>query len=285
VKNPKAESSAEVYRLRDISKEFRNAEGAVVAKGCDRVSLDIRRGEFLAVTGESGSGKSTLLSLLGFLAVPSPAPAPGAFTFRPGDEEHDLAGALRGGIGSRRLSHWRANHIGFVFQNFHLLNHLSGTANVELGLRFTTRPRAETDTPNGVLDALAMNAVASKRVRDLSGGQKQRISVARALVKRPEVILADEPTGNLDTANKCLVLAGLLIANRRYGATVVLVTHEIEHPPRVAHRSIVMRDGAVAEACDLDPSVEPEDGDDVVALARRIARDCYPHVFQDLKWD
>ncbi len=78
MKNPKAESSAEVYRLRDISKEFRNAEGAVMAKGCDRVSLDIRRGEFLAVTGESGSGKSTLLSLLGFLAVPSPAPAPGA---------------------------------------------------------------------------------------------------------------------------------------------------------------------------------------------------------------
>ena len=274
-----------MYRLRDISKEFRNAEGSVVARGCDRVSLEIRKGEFLAVTGESGSGKSTLLSLLGFLATPSPAPAAGAFTFQPLDEAHDLADALRSGIGSRRLSAWRADHIGFVFQNFHLLNHLSGTANVELGLRFTSKPRTETDTPARVLDALGMTAVAGKRTRDFSGGQKQRINLARALVKRPAVLLADEPTGNLDTANKCLVLAGLLIANRRYGATVVLVTHELEHPPRVAGRCVVMRDGAIAGHRRLVPSVEPKEGDDVINLARRIARDCYPHVYDDLKWD
>ena len=239
----------------------------------------------MAITGESGSGKSTLLSLLGFLATPYPEPAPGAFVFRVAGEEHDLARALKGGIGSRQLSRWRADHVGFVFQNFHLLGHLSGRANVELGLRFTSKPAAEVDRPADVLEVLGMSEVAGKRTRDLSGGQKQRISVARALVKRPAVLLADEPTGNLDTANKCLVLASLLMANRRFGATVVLVTHEIEHPPRVAHRTLVMRDGRIDEQRDLAPSVPYREGETVSELARRIARDCYPEVYDDLKWD
>lgn len=276
---------AAMYELKDVSKEFRNAAGELVATGCDQVSLAIRRGEFLAVTGESGSGKSTLLSLLGFLAAPSPLPGAGAFTFRPEDEPFDVASALRQGIGSKRLSQWRADHVGFVFQNFHLLNHLSGQANVELGLRFASPRGAGAEDPATILDSLGMGAVARKRTRDLSGGQKQRISVARALVKRPAVLIADEPTGNLDTANKCLVLASLLIANRLYGATVILVTHEIEHPPRVADRRIQMRDGAIAAESDLSPSVTWQEGDDIVTLAQRIASDCYPQVADQLKWD
>jgi len=279
------EATDVVYRLQDVSKEFRNTEGALVAKGCDNVSLDIRTGEFVAVTGESGSGKSTLLSLLGFLATPNPKPSPGQFLFGPGQDSFDLADVLQRGIGSGTLSRWRADHIGFVFQNFHLLNHLTGKANVELGLRFTSKPPDATDQPVHILSSLGMESVATKRTRDLSGGQKQRISVARALVKRPAVLLADEPTGNLDTANKCLVLASLLTANRRFGTTVVLVTHEIDHPPRVADRCVVMRDGEIADVQSLSPSVAWSDEDDIVALARRIAADCYPQVHDQLVWD
>lgn len=274
-----------IYHLHNINKLFHNAQGEVVARGCDAVSLDIRRGDFVAITGESGSGKSTLLSLLGFLATPSPAPEPGGFMFKVEDGEHDLAEALSGGIGSKELSRWRADHIGFVFQNFHLLGHLSGRANVELGLRFTSKPSSQTDRAEDALEVLGMAAVSGKRTRDLSGGQKQRISVARALVKRPAVLLADEPTGNLDTANKCLVLAGLVMANRSFGATVILVTHEIEHPPRVANRTLVMRDGRIDEQHDQQPSVAYAEGETVVELAQRIARDCYPDVYEDLKWD
>ena len=271
-----------IYRLDGVNKVFTNRDGEVVARGCDDVSLTLHRGDFLAITGESGSGKSTLLSLLGFLATPEPHPLPGQFVFAVKGHRHDLAAALEGGIGSRRLSQWRADHIGFVFQNFHLLNHLTSRANVALGLRFATTAG---DDPDAVLGSLSMTPWINKRARDLSGGQKQRVSVARALVKRPAVLLADEPTGNLDTANKCLVLACLLIANQRYDATVVLVTHEIEHPPRVANRSIVMRDGRIAESRRLSPAVTIEESDTVVDLARRIARDCYPAVYDDLKWD
>lgn len=274
-----------MYGLRGISKEFRNSERTIVARGCDDVTLEIRKGEFLAVTGESGSGKSTLLSLLGFLSTPEPVPGKGQFLFRVGDTEVDLADALRQGIGSAALSALRANHVGFVFQNFHLLNHLTGAANVELGLRFTSKSQEEVDDPAEVLASLGMGGLSGKKVRDLSGGQKQRVSVARALVKRPAVVLADEPTGNLDTANKCLVLASLLIANKLYGATVILVTHEIEHPPRVADRSIVMRDGKIAETSEIKPIIRRQKNDDVLSLARRIAKDCYPHVFDQLKWE
>jgi putative ABC transport system ATP-binding protein len=274
-----------VYALQGIHKEFRSTQGTLVAKGCDDIHLHIERGSFLAITGESGSGKSTLLSLLGFLAAPSPAPRPGAFLFADGSGRHDVAAALRQGIGSKTLSHWRANHIGFVFQNYHLLNHLTGRANVELGARFAAKKVGRRSTPDEVLATLGMLGLARKKTRDLSGGQKQRISVARALVKRPEVLLADEPTGNLDTANKCLVLASLVLANRRLGATVVLVTHELEHPPRVADRILTMRDGRIADDRTSSPRVRLQPDDSVRSLAERIAADCYPDVMQDLKWE
>ena len=197
---------------------------------------------------------------------------------------YDLADSLQRGIGSRRLSRWRSDHIGFVFQNYHLMNHLSARANVELGLRFASSGR-EVDQPDAVLKTLGMGRFLKKRTRDLSGGQKQRISVARALVKRPEVLLADEPTGNLDTANKCLVLASLLIASQRYGTTVILVTHEIEHPPLVANRSVVMRDGKIAEDTRHKPAVVVSPDDTIQSLAEKIALCGYPEVFNDLKFD
>lgn len=274
----------EIYNLAGVSKEFYNSRGECVAKGCDNVSLSLQQGDFVAITGESGSGKSTLLSLLGFLAAPNPPPKKGQFIFHPAGKDCDMAEVLRQGIGSPRLSRWRADHIGFVFQNYHLMNHLTGRENVDLGLRFSS-PERKVDSPDAVLEALGMAPYAKKRTRDLSGGQKQRISVARALVKRPDVLLADEPTGNLDTANKCLVLAALLMANRLYGATVILVTHEIEHPPLIANRSIVMRDGRISEDRRFVPSVKMIEGDTIRTLATKFARLGYPDVIQDLKFD
>ncbi|NCC50391.1 MAG: ABC transporter ATP-binding protein [Spartobacteria bacterium] len=273
-----------IYRLNKVSKYFYNSAGDCVAHGCNRVSLELRRGDFVAITGESGSGKSTLLSLLGFLASPNPTPKAGQFLFRADTREHDLADSLRQGIGSSQMSRWRADHIGFVFQNYHLMNHLSARANVQLGLRFAS-PGRDVDQADAVLEALGMGPYIRKRTRDLSGGQKQRISVARALVKRPDVLLADEPTGNLDTANKCLVLASLLIAARRFGATVILVTHEIEHPPLVADRMLVMRDGAIAEDRSFRPLVPVVPEDTLKSLASKIALQGYPEVFNDLTFD
>ncbi|MBM4148950.1 MAG: ABC transporter ATP-binding protein [Lentisphaerae bacterium] len=273
-----------IYKLDNVSKEFWSGK-RLVAKGCDQVCLRIVRGEFLAVTGESGSGKSTLLSLLGFLAAPRPCPQEGQFLFRVNGTTHDLRAALEEGIGSARMSRWRADHVGFVFQSYHLMNHLTAQANVELGARFASPDSRRGNTADALLAMLGMANFARKRTRDLSGGQKQRISVARALSKHPAIILADEPTGNLDIANKCLVLASLLIANAVYGATVVLVTHEIEHPALVASRSILMRDGRIVDDRQITPHVTAQESIDIRVLADRIAREGYPAVYAELKFE
>jgi putative ABC transport system ATP-binding protein len=195
------------------------------------VSVAIREGEYVAITGPSGSGKSTLMHILGCLDVPTSG------TYR-------LAGEDVGGMSEDQLAAVRNRRIGFVFQQFNLLPSMSAWRNVELPLCYAGGPRGERRAR--AVDALADVGLADRidhRPGELSGGQQQRVAVARALVTNPSLILADEPTGNLDSASTEDVL-GLFRRLHQAGRTIVLITHEAD-VAAAADRVLHVRDGAV----------------------------------------
>jgi putative ABC transport system ATP-binding protein len=198
------------------------------------ISLDIGQGEFLAIMGPSGCGKSTLLNILGLLDSPSG----GEFWFL--DQEVST-------WPERKLTLLRRQTIGFVFQSFNLIDDLTVAENVELALLYQGVAPAE--RKRRVAEALERVNVAhraSHRPKQLSGGQQQRVAVARALVGRPKLILADEPTGNLDTANGDQVM-GLLTEVAAAGTTVIMVTHSPAHAA-YAQRQVHMLDGQIVAA-------------------------------------
>jgi len=195
----------------------------------DGVDLAIAAGEMVALTGPSGSGKSTLLQILGCLDRPSA----GRYRY----DGHDVARLDR-----TDQARFRNRYIGFVFQSFHLLDDATALENVELPLVYSGIRTAERH--RRALDALAevgLESLAGRLPREMSGGQRQRVAIARALVTDPAVVLADEPTGNLDSHASAEVL-GLLRAIHGRGRTVVVVTHD-EHVAGVAQRRVVVRDG------------------------------------------
>jgi putative ABC transport system ATP-binding protein len=216
--------------LRDATKRYpRGARDVIALAG---VSLDIQEGEKLAIMGASGSGKSTLLSLLGCLD-------------RPTSGEYFLDGEPVAGLDDDRLSHIRNRQIGFVFQSFHLIPELTVAENVETPFLYGTVPLAEW-RPRALecLARVGLAARADHRPSELSGGEAQRAAVARALVTRPRLLLADEPTGNLDSATGDEI-AALLDELHAEGRTVVLVTHN-EALGRRAQRRIRLHDGRIA---------------------------------------
>ncbi len=195
--------NGEVVRLVDVHKTYRTGEMEVHAvRG---VSLDIRRAEFVALMGASGSGKSTLMNLLGCLD-------------RPTSGHYLLDGADVSGLDRDRLADIRNRKIGFIFQSFNLLPRTSARENVELPLLYSAQHSSQ-----------------------LSGGQQQRVAIARALINDPEVLLADEPTGNLDSRTSVEIMAIFQQLNER-GITIVMVTHE-QDIAAYARRNVVMRDG------------------------------------------
>ncbi len=215
--------------LENIGQIYRS--GDVETRALDGISLSIGAGEFVAVMGPSGCGKSTLLNILGLLD----SPAAGSYRF--GGEE--VARASRS-----RLADLRRGAIGFVFQTFNLIEDLSVAENVEVGLLYTGVAAAERRRRvDEVLERVAMGHRARHLPRQLSGGQQQRVAVARALVARPSLILADEPTGNLDTVNgeKVMDLLGGCVDA---GAALVMVTHSLGHAAR-ARRTIHLLDGRI----------------------------------------
>ena len=215
--------------LTDIAKTYRTTE--VETRALDGVSLQIGAGEFVAIMGPSGCGKSTLLNILGLIDSPSE----GSFDFL-GEE---IAKASE-----KRLTEVRRQHIGFVFQSFNLIDDLSVAENVEVALIY--RGVSGKERKQRVAEALEHVGIghrARHRPQQLSGGQQQRVAVARALVSRPKLILADEPTGNLDTANGAAVME-LLQGAVSAGATVVMVTHSLAHAAE-AKRTIKLLDGRV----------------------------------------
>jgi len=195
------------------------------------VDLVIEHGEYAAITGPSGSGKSTLMNLLGCLDTPD-------------EGGYWLNGQLVSGMRDRQLAHVRNREIGFVFQSFALLPRATAQQNVELPLLYAKLPRR--DRAQRAAEALARVGLAERakhRPAELSGGQRQRVAIARALVTRPSLLLADEPTGNLDTATGEEILA-LFDELHRAGNTVIVVTHEAEVAGR-AQRILRMVDGRI----------------------------------------
>ena len=228
-----------VIELRDVRKTYQVGDIAVHAlRG---LSLRISRGEFVAIMGASGSGKTTLMNIIGCLDVPS------AGSYR-------LNGLDVHGMDEDTLSDVRNRHIGFVFQSFNLIPRTRASANVELPLTYAGLPRAERQQrAMRSLAAVGLTDRAHHLPSELSGGQQQRVAVARALVTNPAMILADEPTGNLDTASSGEVL-GIFDQLSRQGRTIILITHE-EEVARHARRVIRVRDGQIIAD---EPTVAPE---------------------------
>ena len=219
-----------LVEMRGITKVFGEGENAFQAlKGVD---LDIRAGEFVAVMGASGSGKSTTMNILGCLDVPTG----GAYRFK--------------GVGVDRLDReqralLRRRYLGFVFQGFNLLARTPAIQNVELPLlyRGLSKPRRR-EASTKAMELVGLMPWAGHTPAELSGGQQQRVAIARAIVTEPELLLADEPTGNLDSERSVEIMELLTDLNQRLGITVVMVTHEAEMAA-FAHRMIHFRDGLV----------------------------------------
>ncbi|HXG34692.1 MAG TPA: ABC transporter ATP-binding protein [Bryobacteraceae bacterium] len=201
-----------VILTRDLEKEFRRDGFSITA--LHRINLEVRRGEFVALMGPSGSGKSTLLHLI-------------AAMDRPTSGEIRVLGQDLRSLSDREIARWRNRHIGFVFQTFNLIPVLTALENVELPLKLTHLSRKERLAHAET--ALKLVGLADRMhhlPRQLSGGQEQRVAIARAIVTDPDLILADEPTGNLDAASAQEVLTLLARLNKEFGKTIVLVTHD-----------------------------------------------------------
>ncbi len=210
----------------DIHKRFGGLE---VLKG---VSLDIAKGETVSIVGASGAGKTTLLHILGTLM-----PADGGSV--------EIAGIDVGALNDRRLSQFRNRHIGFVFQFHHLLPEFTAAENVMLPALIGGMSRREAEHRAAeLLEMVGLSARATHKPSALSGGEQQRAAIARALVNRPSVVLADEPTGNLDTRNRDEIYRLLSDVRERFGQTIVIVTHD-ERLAEQTDRKIVMSDGKI----------------------------------------
>src|SRR5579864_3632735 len=217
-----------MLKLTKLSKSYRTTE--VETRALDDISFEIKTGEFAAIMGPSGCGKSTLLNILGFLDSPTSG-------------SYQLMGQEVARMKESELTGLRRDHVGFVFQSFNLIDDLTVAENVEVALLYRKDSGNRKKRISDALEQVGVGHRARHRPQQLSGGQQQRVAIARALVSKPKLILADEPTGNLDTANGEAVMAMLTDAARS-GVTVVMVTHSLAHAA-AAQRTIKLLDGRV----------------------------------------
>ena len=216
----------------DLCRHYHRGHHTV--RALDGVTLSLSRGEFLSVVGSSGSGKTTLLNLLAGLDTPTS-----------GSVEVD--GVSLTSMSRRQLSAFRAHKVGMIFQSFNLISHYTALQNVETALYFNgTPPKERRRLATAMLEQLGLSDRTTHRPSDLSGGEQQRVAVARAIVKKPEILFADEPTGNLDLEN-AEQLAALLSDLNKNGLTIVLVTHNLEMARECSHQTIRMQYGHVVQ--------------------------------------
>jgi putative ABC transport system ATP-binding protein len=226
-------SAVPLLELRAVSKIYGSGDSTV--RALDGINLTIHDGEFVAVMGASGSGKSTCMNILGCLDTPTS----GNYYFR---------GVDVGALTRDQLALLRRNYLGFVFQSFNLLGRTSAVDNVELPLVYRGMGKSQRRTlAMEALDQVGIGAIhASHTPAELSGGQQQRVAIARAVVTGPQLLLADEPTGNLDSARKTEIMELLVEFNRTRGITIAMVTHEADMA-KFASRIIEFRDGRILQ--------------------------------------
>jgi putative ABC transport system ATP-binding protein len=223
-----------------LKKHYRMGETTV--RALDGVSVTVKEGEFVALLGTSGSGKSTLLNLIAGLDRPTEG------SLRVFDR--DLAQ-----LSSMELSLHRRKNVGIIFQSFNLVSTMSAAENVALAMTFAEVPRVERDArASALLESVGLGGRQRHRPKEMSGGEQQRVAIARALSNTPQMLLADEPTGNLDSRTSREIMELLKTLNERDGKTVIMVTHDPSLAQRYAHRTLTMLDGQViAESTGAPP--------------------------------
>ena len=223
----------ELLRARNLRKHYQM--GTATVRALDGITLDVAQGEFVGLLGTSGSGKSTLLNLIAGLD-------------RPTDGSLEIFGRDLAGLSSAELSNHRSRNVGIIFQSFNLISTMSAAENVGLSMMFAGVPKATRDArAKQLLDQLGLGPRREHRPRELSGGEQQRVAIARALANEPELLLADEPTGNLDSRTSRDIMGVLKDLNERVGKTVIMVTHDAAMAQQYAHRTVTLMDGAVLE--------------------------------------
>ena len=221
-----------MIRTENLTRIFRTEEVETIA--LNGVNIEVEDGEFIAIMGPSGCGKSTLLNILGLLDSPT-------------EGKYWLNNEEVGHLKERERTAYRKGRIGFVFQNFNLIDELTVEENVDLQLKYLGVGKAERkERVLEILRKVKLSHRAKHYPHQLSGGQQQRVAIARAVVGKPSIILADEPTGNLDSKNGAEVMHLLTELNHE-GTTIVMVTHN-EHDAKIAHRTIRLFDGQIVEA-------------------------------------
>jgi putative ABC transport system ATP-binding protein len=207
--------------------------GETVVRALDGVSISVSAGEFLALLGTSGSGKSTLLNLIAGLDHPTSG------TVR--IDGHDLAA-----MSPEEITRHRRNNVGMIFQSFNLVSTMSAIENVALAMMFAAVPKPERDQRAAqLLESMGLAGRQRHRPKELSGGEQQRVAISRALANKPRLLLADEPTGNLDSRTSREIMELLKGLNEREGKAVILVTHDANLAAQYAHRTITLMDGSV----------------------------------------
>jgi len=220
-----------VIEAKDLTKVYQM--GDIEVHALRGLSIKIRRGEVVAIMGPSGSGKSTLMNMIGCLD-------------RPTSGEYLLEGEQVSNLKDDQLAEIRNRKVGFVFQTFNLLSRATALSNVELPMRYSGMARGRKERAKSALELVGLGDRIHHRPNELSGGQQQRVAIARSLVNDPAIILADEPTGNLDSKSGVEILQLLLKLNEEQGTTLVVVTHDPEIAQQT-QRTILIRDGVVVE--------------------------------------